>query len=166
MEDSKSGAVTVGFPEMSKNVDYKLTWGGAGGCLFCGFGARSGVVFALAARLLSFFASPKESKQRKATLVDAPLRGVPCATQLGGLRNLGTPCGLRQSSPFFRPNLRCYGARRLTRAWKTSRNNLQHRFLTLNASKDPRLGGFPSMSTAPSNGGVGGKRLQNCLRAA
>ena len=62
--------------------------------------------FALAARRTFFcFAKRKYAKKRRPG-VSALLRRVPCATRRWrGLRNSGY--ALRQSSPFFRPNLRC-----------------------------------------------------------
>ena len=64
------------------------------------------VVFRLAGVSLSF-ASPKESKQRKGD----PWVGVPFGDSLrysglAGAAELG-PAGLKQSSPFFRQQLRC-----------------------------------------------------------
>ncbi len=87
-------------------------------------------------RALLSFASPKESKQRKGDPGRRPATRGSLRYSVGaGSAELG-PAGLRQSSPFFRPNLRCSashkgpGIRRGT--------TCSTRFLTL--YKDPRWG--------------------------
>jgi hypothetical protein len=87
-------------------------------------------------RALLSFASPKESKQRKGDPGRRPATRGSLRYSVGaGAAELG-PAGLRQSSPFFRPNLRCSAPHKGPGILRGT--TCSTRFLTL--YKDPGLG--------------------------
>ncbi len=87
---------------------------------------------ALAARAYFLLLRQKKVAKEKATPGSAPATRVPCATRFErGLRNSG--CALRQSSPFFRSNLRCSAP--LRGGQKTSPPNRWGSFLAVSSGR-------------------------------